>query len=98
MKIKCDYKVGKFLYGKTFLDLPEPKGNLIPGEYLLFVKDTSFDGDMNNKLSLIIIYKNNGYCVNNNFKFNSFEVKGNMISIYIIHNNKRREINYWIKQ
>jgi GTPase involved in cell partitioning and DNA repair len=84
------------LFNKTILDLPESTNDLIPSEYLLFVKDTSYEDDLNNKLTLIIINKANGYVVNNNFKFNSIEID-NKINIYTIINNKRQKSEYLFK-
>jgi hypothetical protein len=66
-----------------------------PSELLLFVKNTDYEGDLNNKLSLIIVDKNSGYVVNNKFKFNSLEINDRKIIIYRMQNNKRKESYYW---
>lgn len=99
MKLKDSTDITEILYNKIVLDMNgEPNENWLPSEYLLFVKDTSYDGDLNNKLSLIIIDAKNGYVVNNDFKFNSIEITDNKITIYRIEKNKRKEHNYWFKQ
>ena len=97
MRVKKVYEITDLLFNKTVLDI-EDSENFQPSEYILFVKDTSYEGDLNNKLSLIIISKDDGYVVNNNFKFNSLEVIGNKIIIYRIENNKRKESYYWFKK
>lgn len=100
MKTRDSYEITDLLFNKTILDMDDygdKDAQLQPSEYLFFVKDTSYDGDLNNKLSLIIICKDNGYVVNNNFKFNSLEIKGNKIIIYSMENNKRKESYYWFK-
>ena len=101
MKTKDSDKITDILFNKTILDMdgyPEDKNALQPSEYLLFVKDTYYNGDLNNKLSLIIIDKNDGYVVNNNLKFNSLEVIDNKLIFYTMINSKRREIHYWFKK
>lgn len=100
MKTKDSGEITNLLFNKTILDMEEfsnDENEFQPSEYLFFVKDTSYDGELNNKLSLIIICKKNGYVVNNNFKFNSLEVKDNKITIYRMENNKRKESYYWFK-
>lgn len=96
MKLKNSEDITEKLFNKTILDMEKPTDSFYPSEYLFFVKDTSFDNDLNNKLSLIIVDKNNGYVVNNNLKFNSLEIIDNKIVIYSIINNKRNEYIYWI--
>jgi len=103
MKTKDSYEITDLLFNKTILDMEENSdGEYQPSEYLLFVKDTftsvyHYDGDLNNKLSLIIIDKNTGYVVNNDFKFNSLEVIDKKITIYRMEDNKRKESYYWFK-
>jgi hypothetical protein len=100
MKTKDSCEITDLLFNKTILDMEgysDGENDFQPSEYLLFVKDTSYEGDLNNKLSLVIISKYNGYVVNNNFKFNSLEVDGRKIIIYRIENNKRKESYYWFK-
>jgi len=100
MKTKDSYEITNLLFNKTILDMEgysDNENDFQPSEYLFFVKDTHYEGDLNNKLSLIIICKEDGYVVNNNFKFNSLEVKDNKIIIYRMENNKRKESYYWFK-
>jgi len=100
MKTKDSYEITDLLFNKTILDMEnytDDENEFQPSEYILFVKDTHYEGDLNNKLSLIIIDKDTGYVVNNNFKFNSLEIVDRKITIYIIENNKRKEIYYWFK-
>ena len=98
MKTKDSHEITDLLFNKTILDMEEyDEDGLQPSELMLFVKDTHYEGDLNNKLSLIIIDKNTGYVVNNNFKFNSLEIDGNKIIIYRMVNNKRKESYYWFK-
>jgi len=98
MKTKCSHEITDLLFNRTILDMEGySKGAIQPSEYIFFVKDTSYDGDLNNKLSLIIVDKDSGYVVNNNLKFNSLEVKDRKIIIYRMENNKRRESYYWFK-
>ena len=95
MKIKNDIEITEVLFNKTILDMEFDDD---ASEYLFYVKDTSsYETDLNNKLSLIIVDKNNGYVVNNDFKFNSIEIKERKIIIYVIVNNKRQEHIYWFK-
>ena len=101
MKTKDSDKITDILFNKTILDMDgysEDKNTLQPSEYLLFVKDTYYDGDLNNKLSLVIISKNDGYVVNNNLKFNSLEIIDNKLIFYTMINSKRKEIHYWFKK
>lgn len=101
LKTKDSYKITELLFNRTILDMERYSNDenvvLQPSEYLFFVKDTSYDGDLNNKLSLVIICKDDGYVVNNNIKFNSLEIMENKIIIYRIENNKRKESYYWFK-
>jgi hypothetical protein len=86
MKIKDSVDITSFILNKTFLDMDSKKNTddaILPSEYIFYVKDTSYDGDLNNKLSLIIIDKKSGYCVNNNLKFNSFEIIDDVVTINI---------------
>lgn len=73
--LKNEIDITDVLFNNTILDMEHKKENFSPSEYLFYVKNSSYDGDLNNKLSLIIIDKNDGYVVNNNFKFNSIEIK-----------------------
>jgi hypothetical protein len=100
MKTKDSYEITDLLFNKTILDMEnytDDENEFQPSEYILFVKDTHYEGDLNNKLSLIIIDKDTGYVVNNNFKFNSLEIVDRKITIYRIENNKRKESYYWFK-
>jgi hypothetical protein len=100
MKTKDSYEITDLLFNKTILDMEgysNGENEFQPSEYIFFVKDTHYDGDLNNKLSLIIIDKDTGYVVNNNFKFNSLEVIDRKITIYRMENNKRKESYYWFK-
>jgi hypothetical protein len=100
MKVKDSYKITDLFFNKTILDLdPDLEDDSFEAsEYLFFVKDTNYEGDLNNKLTLIIISKDDGYVVNNNLKFNSIELNNNKITIYIMVGNKRKEIYYWLKK
>lgn len=100
MKTKDSYEITDLLFNKTVLDMEgysNDENEFQPSEYLLFVKDTHYEGDLNNKLTLIIISKNDGYVVNNNFKFNSLEVNDRKIIIYRMENNKRKKTYFWFK-
>jgi len=99
MKIKDSYDITDMFFNKTILDLDPnvTSVNFSPSEYLFFVKDTSYDGDLNNKLTLIIIDKDTGYVVNNILKFNSILIENKKITIYVMVNNKRTERYYWFK-
>ena len=92
MKLKDSSDITKLLYNKTILDSDSQ-----PSELLFFVKDTHYDGELDNKLSLIIVVKHSGYVVNNNFKFNSIEISDKKITIYRMEDNKRKESYYWFK-
>jgi len=99
MKLKDSSEITDLLYMKTIWDMEfcsdKEEDVLRPSELLLFVKDTHYEGDLHNKLSLIIVDKNSGYVVNNNFKFNSLGLDGRKITIYRMVNNKREESYYW---
>jgi hypothetical protein len=99
LKTKDSYEITDLFFNKTILDMEGYSNGeeIQPSEYIFFVKDTYYDGDLNNKLSLIIIDKDTGYVVNNNFKFNSLEVLDRKITIYRIEDNKRKESYYWFK-
>jgi hypothetical protein len=90
------------LYNNTFLDIPiiDKSVDWSPSEYLLFVKNTTYDNNIN-KLSLIIVSKTNGYVVNNDFKFNSMIVDGNKYTFYTVDETKttmRTKTEYWVKE
>ena len=98
MKTKDSTEITDRLFNKTILDMEGYSDNINefqPSQYLFFVKDIHYEGDLKNKLSLIIIAKDSGYVVNNNFKFNSMEFDDRKIIIYRIENNKRKESYYW---
>lgn len=109
MITKSSYEITNLLFNRVILDMevpiyingPGPNGSYDvssgqPSEYILFVKDNSYyNGDLNNKLSLIIIEKNTGYVVNNNFIFNSLEVNDRKITIYRQESNKLEEFHWW---
>jgi len=99
MKTKDSYEITDLLFNKTILDMEGYSNgeDSHPSEYIFFVKDTHYESDLNNKLSLIIIDKDTGYVVNNNFKFNSLEVVDRKIIIYRMVDNKRKESYYWFK-
>jgi hypothetical protein len=100
MNTKDSQLITDLLFNKTILDLEQYGSD--SSEYLFFVKDTNsvpLGGyeDLNNKLTLIIVCKENGYVVNNNFKFNSLKIEDNKITIYRMVDNKRKESYYWLK-
>jgi hypothetical protein len=98
MKLKDSVSITDSLFNKTILDMCDYSDNdFQPSELLFFVKDTRYDGDVNNKLSLIIVNKCNGYVVNNDFKFNSLEINDNEIIIYRMEGKNRTKSYYWIK-
>ena len=97
MKFKNADDITDIFFNKTITDMPRPSSNFQPSEYLFFVKDTSYEGDLDNKMTLIIVDANDGYVVNNNFKFNSIEIDQQKIIIYYMVNNKRNMCNYWFK-
>lgn len=54
MKTKDSYEITDLLFNKTILDMEgysDDENVFQPSEYLLFVKDTHYEGDLNNKLN-----------------------------------------------
>lgn len=97
MKLKNANDISKILFNKTIKDLEHDTDDFTASEYLFFVKDTSYDNDLNNKLSLIIVDKETGYVVNNDFKFKALKIKEKEITIYSYMGNKAIKIYYWLK-
>ncbi len=96
MKTKDCILLTELFFNKVVWDLI-PDENHEPSSLLFFFKDVSFEGDLENKIAMIIVDADDGYVVNNNFKINSIEINEKEKTIYRMINKKRQSSKYWFK-